>query len=132
MYYEETAGVAVTVKPSLIAKDKQGDQDLYLYSYNVEIKNNTDREFSLKSRHWIIRDGLGREEHVIGDGVIGEQPTIPPGESFSYTSGCPLSTPTGSMRGRYEVEREGKTEKIDIPLFFLRPDLPKDDTSWIN
>ena len=112
MYYEETAGVAVTVKPSLIAKDKQGDQDLYLYSYNVEIKNNTDREFSLKSRHWIIRDGLGREEHVIGDGVIGEQPTIPPGESFSYTSGCPLSTPTGSMRGRYEVEREGRLRKL--------------------
>ena len=132
MYYQETQGVSVSVKPSLIAKDKQDGRELYLYSYEVEIENHSDQDIALKSRHWIIRDGDGHEEHVIGEGVVGEQPVIPPGESFSYTSGCPLNTPTGSMRGLYEVEKSGKREKVGIPLFFLRPDLPKDETSWIN
>ncbi len=132
MYYQETQGVGVSVTPNLIAQDEQDGKDLYLYSYEVEIKNNTKDEIALKSRHWIIRDGEGKEEHVIGDGVIGEQPVIAPGENYTYTSGCPLNTATGSMRGQYEVEKAGKKEKVKIPLFFLRPDLPKDETSWLN
>ena len=75
------------------------------------------------SRHWTIRDGSGNEEHVIGDGVIGKQPVIGPGESFSYTSGCPLSTPTGNMRGKYYMSGPNDEEfEVKIPLFFLRPD----------
>lgn len=132
MYYQETQGVSVSVTPNLIAQDEQDGQDLYLYSYEVEIKNNTEDSVLLRSRHWIIRDGQGKEEHVIGDGVVGEQPVIPPGENFTYTSGCPLNTATGSMRGQYEVEKAGKTQKVNIPLFFLRPDLPQDETSWLN
>ena len=111
MYYQETQGVSVSVKPSLIAKDKQDGRELYLYSYEVEIENHSDQDIALKSRHWIIRDGDGHEEHVIGEGVVGEQPVISPGESYSYTSGCPLNTPTGSMRGLYEVENQGNEKK---------------------
>ena len=132
MYYQETKGVGVSVTPNLIAQDEQDGQDLFLYSYEVEIVNNSHDEIALQSRHWIIRDGRGKEEHVIGDGVVGEQPVIPPGSKYKYTSGCPLNTATGSMRGQYEVVMAGKREKVKIPLFFLRPDLPKDEASWMN
>ena len=126
MYTAETDSVAVTVEPHFIAKEGNKGVDYYIYSYTITLKNRARESCQLLSRHWIIRDGLGREEHVVGDGVLGKQPIIRPGESYSYRSGCPLATPTGSMRGSYHMQGQaGKKFEIRIPLFFLRPDCPR-------
>lgn len=122
MYFQETNGFGISVEPEFISEEYSGDQQYYIYSYTVTISNHSEEPSQLLSRHWIIRDGLGREEHVVGDGVIGKQPIIRPGESFSYTSGCPLGTPTGNMRGKfYMIGPQNREFEVKIPLFFLRP-----------
>lgn len=126
MYSLETEKVEVTVEPHFIAKENNSGVDYYIYSYTITLKNKAEESCQLLSRHWVIRDGLGREEHVVGDGVVGKQPVIRPGESYSYRSGCPLATPTGSMRGSYQMQSQsGEKFDIKIPLFFLRPDCPR-------
>ena len=80
------------------------------------------------TRHWMITDGLGRMQEVRGDGVVGEQPTLQPGQSFEYTSGCPLTTPSGMMVGSYGmIQRTGGRFDVDIPAFSL--DCPHDQHS---
>lgn len=126
MYSAETDNISVTVEPHFIAKESNSGVDYYIYSYTITLRNNGKQNCQLISRHWVIRDGLGREEHVVGDGVVGKQPVIRPGESYSYRSGCPLATPTGSMRGTYHMQDQaGGRFEIKIPLFFLRPDCPR-------
>ncbi len=123
MYSRSTDDIEVIVEPEFISKEYSGDHYYYIYSYTVSINNKSDKPCQLLSRHWVIRDGKGHEEHVIGDGVVGKQPIIRPGESFTYTSGCPLTTPTGNMRGKYYMLGPQNREfEIKIPLFFLRPD----------
>ena len=123
MYCQSTHGIEVRVEPQFVSKESSGDNHYFIYSYTVTIHNQSGKPCQLISRHWIIRDGLGREEHVIGDGVLGKQPIIKPGESYSYRSGCPLATPTGNMRGKYYMVGPNDQEfEIRIPLFFLRPD----------
>lgn len=123
MYLERTHDINVIVDPQFISKESSGDSCYYIYSYTVTIENKSNKPCQLISRHWVIRDGLGREEHVIGDGVLGKQPIIKPGEKYSYRSGCPLATPTGNMRGKYYMVGPHNREfEIRIPLFFLRPD----------
>jgi ApaG protein len=123
MYLEQTSDISVSVEPQFISKESSGDNCYFIYSYTVTIDNRSHAPCQLLSRHWIIRDGLGREEHVIGDGVLGKQPIIKPGESYTYRSGCPLATPTGNMRGKYYMVGPNNHEfEIKIPLFFLRPD----------
>ena len=130
MYFAETEGIGVTVEPHFIAKESNSGVDYFIYSYTITLRNNGRQNCQLLSRHWIIRDGLGREEHVVGDGVVGKQPMIKPGESYSYRSGCPLATPTGSMRGNYHMlDARRRKFEIKIPLFFLRPDCPRYSTS---
>jgi len=119
-YSENTAGVLVTVQPQLVT-EKTNFKDSFCYSYKVSITNKTKKRFQLMSRHWIITDGTGKTEEVVGDGVIGEQPQIEAGKSFEYSSFCPLPTPTGNMRGSYVlVGDDGVSFKVKIPLFFLR------------
>ena len=77
--------------------------DYYFFGYNVVIRNNSSEEVQVIGRHWIIRDGNKRERFINGEGIIGQRPKIEAGEEFTYQSFCPLSTPTGNMRGKYEV-----------------------------
>jgi ApaG protein len=126
MYIADTEGICVRVEPHFIAKESNSGVDYFIYSYTISIKNNGHRPCQLMSRHWIIRDGQGREEHVIGEGVVGKQPMIRPGEVYTYRSGCPLGTPTGNMRGTYQMlGPDNQRFEIRIPLFFLRPDCPR-------
>jgi ApaG protein len=100
--------------------DDPFDHGLYVWAYHVTIENQGVEPVQLKSRYWKITDSLGRTQEVRGEGVIGEQPIIPPGESYEYSSGTPLSTPSGIMVGSYYMETgDGRTLEIDIPAFSL-------------
>jgi ApaG protein len=95
----------------------------FFWAYTVEIANSTEAPVQILARHWIITDQNGRREDVRGLGVVGEQPLIEPGASFTYTSGCPLPTPSGTMVGSYEaISDDGKVFSVDIPAFSL--DIP--------
>ncbi len=133
MYFAETEDIGVTVEPHFIAKESNSGVDYFIYSYTVTLHNHGQHNCQLLSRHWIIRDGQGHEEHVVGDGVVGKQPLIRPGESYTYRSGCPLATPTGSMRGAFQmVDAKRRRFEIKIPLFFLRPDCPRFSVSALT
>jgi ApaG protein len=123
MYHQITQGIRVTVMPVYIDERSDPEQNRYFWAYRVVIFNDGKRSIQVVSRHWIITDANGRTEEVRGRGVVGEQPILRPGDSFEYTSGCPLTTSSGFMRGTYTVVDEGGEEfKIAIPLFPL--DLP--------
>lgn len=123
MYITETDGIEVTAFPQFVPERSQPHFDCYFYIYHIQIRNNSQETAQLLSRHWIIADGKGRVEEVRGDGVVGEQPVLKPGETYSYTSSCPLVTPTGNMRGNYNMQSEtGRKFSVKIPLFFLRND----------
>lgn len=93
----------------------------WFFLYTIRISNQGGEPVQLISRHWIIRDATGRVEEVRGDGVIGNQPVIEPGDSFEYTSGCPLPTPFGSMEGTYQmVTTSGSRFEAEIAEFVLR------------
>jgi ApaG protein len=121
MYVETSQGIEVQVEPFYVAEQSAPEDDYYLFGYRVRITNKGATPAKLVSRHWIIIDGNSRTEEVRGDGVVGEQPLLGPGQSFEYTSACPLATPTGNMRGSYHmVDDEGRRLQVRIPLFFLR------------
>jgi ApaG protein len=113
----------VRVRPSYLPEQSRPDEHRYVWAYEVEIENRSGETAQLISRQWLITDGLGRTEEVNGLGVVGEQPTIARGETFSYMSGCPLQTSSGTMVGRYSmVGDSGRSFEIAIPAFSL--DLP--------
>ena len=96
-------------------------QDDWIFQYTVRITNQGSETVQLLSRHWIITDGQDRVQEVKGPGVVGEQPVLAPGESFKYSSWCPLKTPTGMMRGTYRMIRTGGSEfDIEIAPFALK------------
>lgn len=98
-------------------------QGRWVWSYTVEIENHGDETVQLVSRRWTITDALGRSQEVKGAGVVGEQPTLQPGEAYRYTSGCPLPTPSGAMAGAYQMVTDaGRLFEAEIPAFSL--DLP--------
>jgi len=100
--------------------ESRPDENLFYFIYTVRIKNSGNTTAQLLNRHWIITDALGRIEEVRGPGVVGMQPHIKPGQSFSYDSACPLKTSSGSMKGSYEMTSEnGDSFKLEIPEFFL-------------
>jgi ApaG protein len=126
MYEEVTHGIRISVEPTFLAEKSQPKAGLYYFAYRVRIQNEREEPTQLVSRHWLIRDGKGATHEVKGDGVIGLQPVLAPGEIFEYSSFCPLPTPTGSMRGTYLMQDPAqqagvaKTYVVKIPLFFLR------------
>ena len=123
MYSSVTNSVRVTVKPLYLEEESDPERGRFFWAYAIEIGNEGSRSVQLLARHWRITDGNGQVEEVRGDGVVGEQPEINPGNSFSYTSGCPLSTPSGIMVGSYHmVGADGEIFSVDIPAFSL--DLP--------
>jgi ApaG protein len=119
-YQATTRDIRVSVEPNFLDKDSAPSQDYYFWSYTVEIANGGSTTVQLLSRHWRITDSEGRTQEVRGAGVVGEQPTLEPGESFRYTSGAPLRTPSGIMLGWYKMEAEdGETFDVEIPAFSL-------------
>lgn len=116
----ETRGIVVRVSVSFLPEQSEPGRGRWFWAYHIRIENAGDMAVQLLTRHWIITDGRGARHSVEGEGVVGEQPTIAPGESFDYVSGCPLSTPTGSMLGSYHMMgADGAGFDIDIPRFAL-------------
>lgn len=119
-YEAETDGIVVRVRPSYLAGQSDPESGRWVWAYQVEIENRGAAAVRLVARHWIITDARGQIEDVRGPGVVGEQPTIPPGDSYSYTSGCPLGTASGSMAGSYSMtDTEGRSFEAVIPAFSL-------------
>ncbi len=115
-----TRGIAVRVAASYLAEQSDPASDRWFWSYHVRIENGSDKAVQLLSRAWTILDGRGTVHEVIGEGVVGEMPLIAPGSSFDYVSGCPLDTPSGSMRGTYRmVDEDGTAFDVEIPHFTL-------------
>ncbi len=120
MYNAVTRDVHVTVMPEYLPQRSDPQAGLYFWMYTVEIANHGARRVQLLRRHWIITDARGLTEEVRGPGVVGEQPMLDPGQSFRYTSGCPLKSPSGMMRGTYQmVDGEGEVFEVEIPAFSL-------------
>lgn len=123
MFKATTHDVSVTVMPVYIDERSNPAASQYFWAYRVVIENNSDQTLQLLTRYWNITDSNGHVEEVSGYGVIGEQPTLKAGENFSYTSGCPLRTPSGIMVGHYMMQNEvGEIIEVEIPAFPL--DLP--------
>jgi ApaG protein len=119
-YQAITRGVAVRVTPTYLPEQSEPHESRYAWSYTVEIENRGDEPVQLISRHWVITDALNRVEEVRGPGVVGEQPSLKSGETFRYTSGCPLTTSSGAMRGAYQMlNAAGEVFDAEIPAFSL-------------
>lgn len=105
----------VTVTPQYLPDQSEPDEDQFIFAYTVRITNSGKYPAQLISRHWIITDGQQRVQEVRGLGVVGQQPLLGPGETFEYTSGCPLPTPVGTMRGSYHCVGENGVP-FDVPI----------------
>ena len=120
MYSAVTNSIAVTVKPVYLDDQSSPRDNHYVWAYHVRIENQGRDTVQLRSRYWHITDALGRVQEVRGAGVVGEQPVLKPGQSFEYTSGTPLPTPSGIMTGTYQMETSGGDRfDIAIPAFSL-------------
>lgn len=120
MYKATTRAIQVTVDPQYLPDQSEPAKSQYVWAYTVRIENGGDVAVQLRSRHWKITDGLGRVQEVKGPGVVGKTPLLRPGEVFEYTSGTPLSTPSGIMGGTYQmVDEAGVKFDIEIPTFSL-------------
>jgi ApaG protein len=123
MYRKSTHNIEVSVLPVYIDERSDPSKQIYFWAYRVQISNHGEEEVQLLTRYWHITNALGVIEEVSGKGVVGEQPVISPGGQFEYTSGCPLTTPSGIMVGHYDMKSEsGETLRVMIPAFSL--DLP--------
>ena len=123
MYSATTRNIVVTVVPIYLPDRSEPKDSRYFWAYRITINNQSDEPVKLLSRYWHITDATGKVEEVRGPGVVGEQPELDPGDSYQYTSGCPLTTPSGIMVGRYTMLNEsGEMFDIAIPAFSL--DLP--------
>jgi ApaG protein len=115
-----TRGVRVRVESEYSPDKSQPGKNEWFFLYTVTIANEGADTLQLLTRHWIITDGTGHVEEVRGPGVVGKQPTLRPGEAFSYTSGCPLSTPFGVMEGSYQmISEDGERFDVKIAPFTL-------------
>ncbi len=127
-YTANTREIAVSVEPTYLEERSSPENSQYFWAYRVRIENHGPQTVQLLSRHWMISNARGELTEVKGPGVVGEQPILKPGESFEYTSGAPLDTPSGMMGGAYQMETEsGERFDIEIPTFSLllpNPDRP--------
>ncbi|HEY6334851.1 MAG TPA: Co2+/Mg2+ efflux protein ApaG [Alphaproteobacteria bacterium] len=120
MYQETTRSIKVSVAPTFLEDQSNPRDRQYVWAYHVRIENLGRETVQLRNRYWHITDGNGRTQEVRGAGVVGEQPVLEPGAHYEYTSGTPLTTPSGIMRGSYEMEsRGGERFDIAIPPFSL-------------
>ncbi len=120
MYERITRGIRITVRPQFLDSQSRPAESHFVWAYTITMENHGKETVQLLTRYWKITDSLGRVQEVRGAGVVGEQPTLKPGESFQYTSGCPLPTPSGFMMGWYQMKSaEGQLFNVDIPAFSL-------------
>ena len=120
IYEATTRGVMVRVVTQYLPDQSDPPASRYVWAYTIEIENHGEETVQLISRRWVITDGLNRSEVVSGPGVVGEQPHLKPREAFRYTSGCPLSTPSGEMRGTYQMVTDGgEPFEVEVPAFSL-------------
>lgn len=120
MYSQTTRDITVTVQPMFLEKESSPDEQHFMWAYHVKIENNGSATVQLRNRFWRITDAFGRVQEVRGAGVVGEQPVLKPGESFEYTSGTPLPTPSGIMVGAFQMESDsGERFDIGVPAFSL-------------
>ena len=120
MYRAVTRNIEVVVKPRFVADRSSPDNNYFFWAYTISITNNGADTVQLKTRHWRITDANGRRQEVRGAGVVGEEPVLKAGETFEYTSGVPLQTPSGFMAGIYGmVTAGGEHFEIEVPAFSL-------------
>lgn len=121
-YYTATTNdIQVEVVPTYVPERSDPGNNQYFYSYKIRITNHAEFSCRVIHRHWKIKDGNGKVYEVQGSGVIGEQPMLAPGESYEYTSFCPLHSPYGNMRGKYQmIDQFGNRFWVDVPVFFFR------------
>lgn len=131
MYTATTRHITVSVTPTYLPDQSEPDENRWVFAYRIEIENGSRETVQLRSRYWHITDAHGHVEEVRGPGVVGEEPILSPGDSFTYTSGCPLGTPSGIMRGRFRMQSvDGATFEIEVPAFSL--DAPSDRPRTLN
>ena len=117
---ETTLGVTVRVAVNFLPEQSRIEAGKWFWVYHIRIENHSDHTLQLLTRHWRITDGRGVVNVVEGDGVVGEQPVLAPGASHDYVSGCPLTTPHGSMEGHYTLRRDdGEMVRVAVPHFAL-------------
>ena len=115
-----TRDITVRVSVSYLPEQSEPAKGRWFWAYHIRIENEGRKAVQLVSREWVISDGRGSRHEVRGEGVVGEQPVLEPGASFDYVSGCPLSTPTGAMEGRYfMIGADGSSFEVTIPRFPL-------------
>jgi ApaG protein len=115
-----TRGIRVKVESEFIPERSDPQNGEFFFAYHVTIENRGDEPVRLLSRHWVITDGMGKEQEVRGPGVVGKQPRLAPGETFQYSSACPLTTQIGSMYGSYQMVTDGgETFDAEIAPFTL-------------
>lgn len=125
MYTAETRSIRVMVEPAYLEDQSSPADGHYVWAYHVRIENHGDRTVRLRTRFWQITDSFGNIQEVSGAGVVGQEPTLTPGESFEYTSGAPLNAPSGIMVGSYQMETaDGDRFDVAVPAFSL--DSPHD------
>ena len=120
MELDEQYNIEVDVETSYLEEQSAPDMNRYVFAYTITIRNEGQQPAKLLTRHWIINDANGNTQEVHGEGVVGEQPYLKPGESFQYTSGTVIETPVGSMEGSYQMlSEDGTPFDADIPAFTL-------------
>ncbi|QPC43577.1 Co2+/Mg2+ efflux protein ApaG [Kaustia mangrovi] len=120
MYDRTTRSIRVTVTPTFLEDQSSPEEDYFVWAYTIVIENLGSETVQLRTRYWQITDERGRVQEVHGAGVVGEQPVLEPGDSFEYTSGAPLATPSGIMVGAYQMETgSGEMFNVDVPAFAL-------------
>lgn len=120
MYSAVTRDIEVAVEPFYLEDQSDPDDSRYVWGYRIVISNHSDTTVRLMQRYWNITDQNGQVDEITGPGVIGEQPVLNPGDTFEYSSGCPLDTPSGLMYGHYQmVTTQGDSFNVAIPAFSL-------------
>jgi ApaG protein len=130
-YEQVTEGIRIRVSPEYSDEQSTPEEAYFFWIYTVEIANESEHSIQLKSRLWRITDANGKTDEIRGPGVVGQTPVIPPGQSFTYSSGCPLSTASGIMVGSYQmIDEGGRLFYVAIPAFSL--DSPYDAMRRVN
>jgi ApaG protein len=120
MYRARTRDIDVAVEPYYLEEQSSPEDSRYVWGYRIVIENHSSISVTLVHRYWNITDENGIVDEVDGPGVVGDQPRLEPGDSYEYSSGCPLDTPSGVMFGTYDMQTdEGETFKVEIPAFSL-------------
>jgi len=120
MYEAISHGIRIKVEPQYLEEQSSPEEGYFFWAYTIEILNGSNRVVQLKTRYWRITDANGKVEEVRGPGVVGKTPVLDPGQSFTYTSGCPLGTPSGIMVGSYQMQLEdGSLIDVAVPAFSL-------------